>query len=702
MDQRDRRSSRRSGLVDQFGGGWEGPAPGRRALTTQLKRAPGSPEPSAGLVPAATDDAAAQSMDPAELGALLDAAVRPDLPTAPVMQRKVAVGGGDANAHADAASLGSGAPLPDGVRGSMEHSFGADFSAVRVHESNAASAVGARAFARGDDLCFAPGQFDPASTSGRELIGHELAHVVQQRDGRVSPATAQGDAGVVADPALEAEADELGARAARGDVVASASASGGGGATAIQRQITCNDPGSNTGTWGQNEWGGWLQVRGMTWGDLVGTGQIGPPVVLPLVNPPAPNRVLSVAHHELAALRRDPNMHNFPTLAALHTELARRTALTVMSMVNNGVAPTDLDVALDMYGRLDGRGAGDIAILHKLEWHDVHHFQYEKSHTDPAVSSPQGLVYGPWRDGGNAPSDNSGGGDVNVHTMPLNVVWLLACCHHGVSFRLFAPPNERGLFRDGDRAGRVNNRAHGGQQRKLSALAREIIAIVGTGLYNVVPQPPDPSMPPGFQDTWLLTPTPQALDANMGQLSNNNNDFDLPQLTAHLLPRGIQVIQPGTAPDRTINNTTTLHNKEDSLRQLCQLQMNNFSAPRVNTISQREQQIIAITQETLPVMRRRVLGTITATFQCNYVTQPGQRLFVVGDLEELGGWNAGRAVPLTFGGAHWDGPVAVCKDQTIRYKYLVEDSTGRHWEVGNNHVRNTTATATYQDNWGGG
>jgi hypothetical protein len=284
--------------------------------------------------------------------------------------------------------------------------------------------------------------------------------------------------------------------------------------------------------------------------------------------------------------------------------------------------------------------------------------------------------------------------------MSLNVVWLLACCHHGVSFRLFAPPTERGLFRQPG-AGLVNNGTTGAPQRKLSALARELIALVGTGLYTVAQQH-DGSMPPGFQDTWVLTPTPQALDTTMGQLTNNNNDFDLPQLTNHLQPHGIQVIQPGTPADQAVSNSTTLSNKENSLRQLWMLQMNAFSLARVNTITQRETQITQITGEPIAVMRRRVLGTVTATFHCNYVTQPGQRLFVVGEPDELGAWDAGRAVPLTYGGAHWDAPVVVCKDQTIRYKYLVEDSTGRHWEVGNDHIRNTTATMTFQDNWGGG
>jgi hypothetical protein len=51
--------------------------------------------------------------------------------------------------------------------------------------------------------------YDPASRAGVELLGHELAHVVQQRDGRVVNPFGTGVA-IVQDPALEAEADRLG------------------------------------------------------------------------------------------------------------------------------------------------------------------------------------------------------------------------------------------------------------------------------------------------------------------------------------------------------------------------------------------------------------------------------------------------------------------------------------------------------------
>ena len=125
--------------------------------------------------------------------------------------------GGSDNFEIDPAQIGlarsgGGQPLPQAVLAKMEAAFGADFSAVRVHVGPQASRIGALAFTTGNDLYFAPGQFQPDSVTGQQLIGHELAHVIQQRRGRVrAPRTGVA---VVQDRSLEAEADRLGMRAA--------------------------------------------------------------------------------------------------------------------------------------------------------------------------------------------------------------------------------------------------------------------------------------------------------------------------------------------------------------------------------------------------------------------------------------------------------------------------------------------------------
>lgn len=106
--------------------------------------------------------------------------------------------------------------IPDAVKQRMEESFNTDFSGVRVHpDSAAAPEVGALAYTQGTDIHFAPGQFKPDTSAGQQLLGHELAHVVQQSEGRVQPITEIGGMPVNDNEGLEHEADVLGAKAAR-------------------------------------------------------------------------------------------------------------------------------------------------------------------------------------------------------------------------------------------------------------------------------------------------------------------------------------------------------------------------------------------------------------------------------------------------------------------------------------------------------
>lgn len=131
--------------------------------------------------------------------------------------------GEDRARRPDPAPSGGGQPLPDEVRASMGRSFGADFSAVRVHEGPHVSDMGALAYTQGADVHFAPGQYQPGTPSGQELIGHELAHVVQQAQGRVVATTQAKGVDINDDASLEEEADAWGARAARGEAVGCAS-----------------------------------------------------------------------------------------------------------------------------------------------------------------------------------------------------------------------------------------------------------------------------------------------------------------------------------------------------------------------------------------------------------------------------------------------------------------------------------------------
>jgi Domain of unknown function (DUF4157) len=105
-----------------------------------------------------------------------------------------------------------GQKLPEAVQQKMEAFFSTSFADVRIHVGPAAASIGALAFTHGTDLYFAPGQYNPQTTEGQQLLGHELTHVVQQRAGRVRNPLGTGVA-VVQDPALEAEAERMGMRA---------------------------------------------------------------------------------------------------------------------------------------------------------------------------------------------------------------------------------------------------------------------------------------------------------------------------------------------------------------------------------------------------------------------------------------------------------------------------------------------------------
>jgi Domain of unknown function (DUF4157) len=103
--------------------------------------------------------------------------------------------------------------LPDAVRGKMEAALRSDFSGVRVHVGPQAQRIGAIAFTVGSDIYFAPGRYQPDTIEGQQLLGHELAHVVQQRANRVrNPLNTE--LAVVQNHSLEAEADRLGRHAA--------------------------------------------------------------------------------------------------------------------------------------------------------------------------------------------------------------------------------------------------------------------------------------------------------------------------------------------------------------------------------------------------------------------------------------------------------------------------------------------------------
>lgn len=106
--------------------------------------------------------------------------------------------------------------LPEDVQFKMESTFGENFSNVGIHEnSKQADNLNALAFTQNENIYFASGKFDPKSTQGKELIGHEFAHIAQQRQGKVKQTAQLKGLSINDDKNLENEADALGKKAAQ-------------------------------------------------------------------------------------------------------------------------------------------------------------------------------------------------------------------------------------------------------------------------------------------------------------------------------------------------------------------------------------------------------------------------------------------------------------------------------------------------------
>lgn len=109
--------------------------------------------------------------------------------------------------HAARLNQRGGRPgLPAQLQAGIERLSGLAMDDVRVHYgSSRPGPLGAQAFAQGSDIHLAPGK--------EHHLPHEAWHVAQQKQGRVRPTTSKGGVAINDSPALEREADAMGARA---------------------------------------------------------------------------------------------------------------------------------------------------------------------------------------------------------------------------------------------------------------------------------------------------------------------------------------------------------------------------------------------------------------------------------------------------------------------------------------------------------
>ena len=79
---------------------------------------------------------------------------------------------------------GEGRPLDSETRSAMEMRLGHDFGRVRVYDdaraAESARDVNALAYTAGRNIVFGAGRYSPETIEGRQLIAHELGHVMQQ------------------------------------------------------------------------------------------------------------------------------------------------------------------------------------------------------------------------------------------------------------------------------------------------------------------------------------------------------------------------------------------------------------------------------------------------------------------------------------------------------------------------------------------
>ncbi len=139
-----------------------------------------------------------------------------------------------------------GQPLDPATRAFFEPRFGHDFSQVRIHTdaraAESARAVNAVAYTVGHNVVFGAGQYAPGTTTGKQVLAHELVHVVQQRNLGTNLQNLSLDS--ISTGILEQEAHTLSQRVSSGS---SLSVQGQATISLVQRQRLVEEPAGGCG-----------------------------------------------------------------------------------------------------------------------------------------------------------------------------------------------------------------------------------------------------------------------------------------------------------------------------------------------------------------------------------------------------------------------------------------------------------------------
>ena len=114
---------------------------------------------------------------------------------------------------------GGGQPLDRTAGSQIGGALGADLSGVRVHTDSKSDtlnrSLSAKAFTLGSDVFFSRGAYNPGTSSGQQLLAHELTHVVQQGGGKTNKVQTKLTVGPAGDK-YEQEADRVATQVALG------------------------------------------------------------------------------------------------------------------------------------------------------------------------------------------------------------------------------------------------------------------------------------------------------------------------------------------------------------------------------------------------------------------------------------------------------------------------------------------------------
>jgi len=122
------------------------------------------------------------------------------------LQGKFSPGTGSLQLQQDYTQHDNRTEIPDQLKVGIESLSGVDLSDVQVHRNSSKPAgLNALAYAQGSDIHLGPGQ--------ERHLPHEAWHVVQQRQGRVTPTMQMEGQQINNDVGLEKEADVMGERA---------------------------------------------------------------------------------------------------------------------------------------------------------------------------------------------------------------------------------------------------------------------------------------------------------------------------------------------------------------------------------------------------------------------------------------------------------------------------------------------------------